>query len=195
MFKPTSTLARSLLALALLAGSAAAMAAPTYHVSIDSTGQSGSGELILSFLTEDPAPTAVASVSGLSGAGLLGTGTAYNDATVDFGARTLRLPSGLNGYLFDVTLGGKFSFDVGFNVDNAVYEAIFGTGLADLDGNYLTGTDLVDITLSPDSAIQAVANPAYASVEAVSAVPEPSTLLSLVTGLGLLGFGLRRRAR
>jgi len=194
MFTPTSTFARSLLALALLAGSAAAMAAPTYHVSIDSTGQSGNGELILAFLTEDPAPTAVASVTGLSGA-LLGTGTAYNDATVDFGAHTLRLPSGQNGYLFDVALGGKFSFDVGFNVDNVAYEAIFGAALSDLDGNYLTGTDLVDITLSPDSAIQAVANPAYASVEAVSAVPEPSTLLSMVTGLGLLGFGLRRRAR
>jgi hypothetical protein len=74
--------------------------------------------------------------------------------------------------------------------------ATFGAALSDLDGNYLGNGDLVDIALAPDQPVQVTADAAYASVAAVSAaVPEPSALLSMVTGLGLLGLSLRRRMR
>jgi hypothetical protein len=195
MFKMNSLVSRCVLALAVLTGSAAAVAGPTYHVDIDGTSTTGNGYLVLSFLSFDPSGAAHATVTNWSGFG--GTGSAYNDATLDLATRTLGLASGANGYFFDAVFGSShFGFDVRFDVDTVPVVATFGAALSDLDGNYLGNGDLVDITLAPDQPVQVTADAAYASVAAVSAaVPEPSALLSMVTGLGLLGLSLRRRMR
>jgi hypothetical protein len=198
MFKMTSLLSRCVLALACLGGSAAALAGPTYHVNVDSASQgSSAGYLALSFLNVDPLGSVTATVTNWTGA-FAGTGTAYNDATVDFGNHTLTLVGGTNGYLFDVGFGGMFGFDVSFDADNAAYETNFGVALSDLDGNYVGGGDLASIVLGTSGPVQVSANAAYASVTpaAVGAdVPEPAELALVMTGLGLMGVMRRRRAR
>lgn len=195
MFKIISLFSRWLLALAFLTGSAAAVAGPTYHVDVDGSSLTGAGYLILDFLGVDPSASATATVTNWSGS-FLGTGNAYNDATIDFTAQTLSLTSGTNGYLFDVALGGSFGFDVSFDLDSIGAASIFGVALADGNGDYLTGDDLVDITVAPQMETTFAANADYANVTPTSAaVPEPSTLLSLFTGIGLMGFSLRRRMR
>jgi hypothetical protein len=198
MFKMTSLLSRCVLALACLGGSAAALAGPTYHVNVDSTSQgNAAGYLALSFLSLDPQSPLTATVSNWTGA-FAGTGIAYNDAAADFGSHMLTIGAGTNGYLFDVGFGGMFGFDVSFDGDNAAYETSFGVALSDLDGNYATGGDVANIVLGTSGPVQISANAAYASVTpaAVGAdVPEPADWALVMTGLGLMGFSLRRRSR
>jgi len=198
MFKMTSLLSRCVLALACLGGSAAALAGPTYHVNVNSASQgTGDGYLVLSFLNEDPMPSVTATVTNWTGA-FAGTGMAYNNATVDFGSHTLTLVGGTNGYLFDVDFGGMFGFDVSFDTENPAYETNFGVALSDLDGNYASGGDVASIVLGTGSPVQISANASYASVTpaAIGAdVPEPADWALMMSGLGLMGFALRRRVR
>lgn len=198
MFKMTSLLSRCVLALACLTGSAAALAGPTYHVNVDSASEgTGDGLLVLTFLNVDPMQSVTATVTNWTGA-FAGTGTAYNDAAIDFGSHTLTLVGGTNGYLFDVDFGGMFGFDVSFNSDNAAYETNFGVALSDLEGNYAGGGDIASIVLGTSGPVQVSTNVAYASVTPAAAgadVPEPADWALVMTGLGLMGFSLRRRVR
>ena len=192
----TSIFLRWILALGLLAGRAGAMAGPTYHVDVDSASLgTDKGYLALSFLGFDLAGTATATVSNWQG-DFAGTGVAYGNAAVDFGTRLLTITSAQEGFLFDVAFGKTFSFDVSFDVDTVPFESAFGIALSDLEGNYATGGDLASIVLSPDAPIRlAAVNADFVTIGETAAVPEPSTLLSLFTGIGLLGFTLRRRVR
>jgi hypothetical protein len=198
MFKMTSLLSRCVLALACLGGSAAALAGPTYHVNVNSASQgTGDGYLVLSFLNEDPMPSVTATVTNWTGA-FAGTGVAYNNATVDFGSHTLTVVGGTNGYLFDVDFGGMFGFDVSFDTENPAYETNFGVALSDLDGNYATGGDVASIVLGTAGPVRISANASYASVTPAAVgtdVPEPADWALVMTGLGLMGFSLRRRMR
>lgn len=197
MFKMTSLLSRCVLALACLGGSAAALAGPTYHVNVNSASQgTGDGYLVLTFLNVDPTPSVTATVTNWSG--FAGTGTAYNDATINVGSHTLTLVGGTNGYLFDVAFGGMFGFDVSFDTVNPDYETNFGVALSDLDGNYAGDGDIASIVLGTSGPLQVNANPTYASVTPAAVgtdVPEPADWALVMTGLGLMGFSLRRRVR
>lgn len=196
MFKFNSILSRSLLALALAAGSAAAIAGPTYHVDINTSSQAGTnGGLLLSFLGLDNSD-AVATIDHWSGS-FLGDGMAINDALVNYDAGSLRIASGYNAYVFDVAFGGNFGFDVTFDLDAGPVGSTFGVALTDDMYDYITD-DIVSIAFQQDQPVSVTANATYASVTpaAVDAdVPEPADWALVMSGLGLMGFALRRRVR
>ncbi|RYE69927.1 MAG: PEP-CTERM sorting domain-containing protein [Oxalobacteraceae bacterium] len=192
-------LSRSLLALALGA-CGSVFAAPVYHVTIDTSTLGNSNavlDLELGALTGSAAPV-TATLNHFMGA--YGASDFSGSASGAIGS-SVRLvnDAGYSGLLQSIMLGGLFSFDLSFDLS-------FDVGTGGLDGSSFTAmlynadltatlgmdTPLVQIDLMPGQAdVVAPAN-AFASV---TDVPEPSTLLSMVTGLGLLGFGLRRRAR
>jgi hypothetical protein len=196
-------LSRSLLALALGA-CGAAFAGPTYHVTID-TSTLGSGTAFLDLglgALENAAPVS-ATLSGFHG--MFGE---YSELDGDAGgsvggAVTLVNDASYSELYQGILLGGLFSFDVAFdgnlagaaNPTGTTFSATLYNGAQ--DGYLGLQGPLATIDLIPGQADMVSPANAYAGVtiSAVSAVPEPSTALSMVTGLGLLGFGLRRRAR
>lgn len=191
----TSILSRSLLALALAAGSAAAVAGPTYHVDVDTSTQAGNnGGLFLSFLSYQAGGVGTATVNHWTG-NFAGTGMSINGATVDYTSRVLNIGSDFDGYLFDVGFGGHFGFDVTFDIDVDMFGGSFGVALTDSNQDFITGANVADINFEADQPVQVSTNAAYATVEAAAAdVPEPASLALMLGGAGLLGFMRRRRA-
>lgn len=188
-------LSRSLLAVALGA-CAGVFAAPVYHVTIDTSTLGTSNavlDLELGALTGNAAPV-TATLNHFMGA--YGASDFSGSASGAIGS-SVRLgnDAGYSGLLQSIMLGGLFSFDLSFDVGTGGLDGSSFTAMlynADFSATLGMDTPLVQIDLMPGQAdVVAPAN-AFASA---TAVPEPSTLLSMVTGLGLLGFGLRRRAR
>jgi hypothetical protein len=182
--------ARSLLAFALAASAGAALAGPTYHVNVDTNKYAdlGIGGFQLTFLTQggqtDPL---TATVSGLSGA-FLDTPELTNVGT-DNGVLTFSNDS-FSEFFQLITLGGLFSFDVSFDgIPGGAGGTSLNVGLyGPLD---VLELNAVNISLAAGEPISVVNGESGSA----TAVPEPSTLLSLFTGFGLLGFTLRRRVR
>lgn len=193
-----SLFARVLLATALCATGTAAVAGPvyTYHVDLDTSKYAGLGfgGLQLTFLSAGMPDPLSATVRGLRG-DFVGSPELYN-VNVENGV--MRFSSAeFNEFYQVVKLGGVFSFDVDFD---GSFGGDGGTGL----NVGLYDVDDVSFDLIADPAPSAVfinfstGEPAWVeTIEGGSAVqvPEPSTLLSLFTGIGLLGFTLRRRKR
>jgi hypothetical protein len=192
----------SLLA-AALGACGAAFAGPTYHVTID-TSKLGGGSAFLDvgLGAKDGALPVTANVSGFMGV--------FGDYSDRLGNSTGDVMSGLtlvNDATFSdlyqsIVLGGLFSFDVSFvsGPDNGSLDgSAFTATLYNSDGSSPIGAAgaLAEIDVIPGQAdsLFTANSSATISTDAVAAVPEPSTLLSMFTGLGLLGFGLRRRAR
>lgn len=199
MLNIKSILSQSLLALAMLVGSAAALAGPMYHVSID-TSTLGSGAAYLdltlgSLAGSAPASATLSNFEGVFGAfsDRLGDSSGSVDGTVVLGNS-----QGFNDLFQEIVLGGLFGFDISFESAIDSKGIVFGAALyADASAGTYLGLpgDLVQISVTPgEETLVSPAN-AFASAAAVAEVPEPSTLLSLFTGIGLLGFTLRRRAR
>ena len=207
-FNLTLTLRRAVLAALLAASSNAALAAPSadplhYHVEIDTSQFSGAGFLDLTFLAgNSPAPGATATLSQFSGAfGALeskdGNVSGSAPGTLVFGNG-----GGYNDWFQNVTLGGKFAFDIVFGGDflstSGNAGTAFGLGLLDQSAsNYLGNPDgnLLQFDLMPrNGALPAsIAASTYASIASISAVPEASEWMMLTGGLALIGFALRRR--
>jgi hypothetical protein len=188
-------LSRSLLAMALGA-CGSVFAAPVYHVTIDTSTLGNSNavlDLELGALTGSAAPV-TATLNHFMGA--YGASDFSGSASGAIGS-SVRLvnDAGYSGLLQSIMLGGLFSFDLSFDVGTGGLDGSSFTAMlynADLTATLGMDTPLVEIDLMPGQAD--VVSPANAFASA-TAVPEPSTLLSMVTGLGLLGFGLRRRPR
>jgi len=196
-----------LVALALAGSFGAVLAAPIQHVNLDTRSLAGStGYIDLYFSRDAGAPTSTVTLSNFVGA--------FGAEVSRFGGVTGAIPGsvvfgsidGWNDLFQAVTFGGALGFDVQFDGDFALASStitsLFGIGLINQDKSAYLGADddLVQFSLVPMDG----QNPAGVSVAifgpvaplaSVSAVPEPSDLLLMTTGLSLVGLMLRRRKR
>ncbi|WP_215409716.1 NF038129 family PEP-CTERM protein [Janthinobacterium sp. JC611] len=206
MFAPTFnlTLRRAVLAALLAGGSSLALADPlAYRVEIDTSQFSGAGFLDFAFIAgNSPAPGASAVLSNFSGAfGALASQEGNVSGSVP-GTLTFGNGGAYNDWFHNVTLGGKFGFNVVFGGDflNTAGNAgtTFGVGLLDYTGMAYLGNangNLLQFELTPlNGGVPAsIAGSTYASIASISAVPEASEWMMLTGGLALIGFALRRR--
>ena len=197
MFNPQHILRQCLLAVALFSGAVTAMAGPTYHVSINTNGLSGTGAVDF-FL--NPALTALpltVTLSNFSG----NFGAVDNSVSGDFtngpnGSLSLSNDASLTAYLLRAAaLGGPLTFDVGFS--GAFLDSVGSEGSNFSFALYAADTSLLGIgafyldALTVPSAISAPGFPG--ATISLNVVPEPSDLLLMMTGLGLVGWTVRRR--
>ena len=204
MTKFNAMIARATAALALTLGCAGgqALAAPLYHVDIDTTTLSGqAGYLDFLYLALADATPAHATLTHFAGDFDAASFT-FGDAAGTVGS-AVTLGSGNGGSEFAqwARLGGHFSFDLAFDAQSdagagagaGVFAGTtFSVALLDDAFHYLGNTgDLVTISLQPGQPDAIGADAGFAAVSA--AVPEPSTAWLGAAGLLLLA-GARRRS-
>jgi len=183
---------RALLALALLAGAGAASASPIYHVALDTNGASGEGGLQIDFLPFATNDVLTATISGLAGAF---TGTPDLINVTQSGASYTLKSDAFSEFFQTITLGGQFGFDVTFGgMPTDGGSTGLTVSLIDATGNYLSYA-AAQISLQQGSAPVVAVDPGVAAVTPVNAVPEPSDLLLVASGLMLLTWTQRRRVR
>ena len=192
---------QALLAVSLAIGSAAAVAGPTYQVTVDTSSQAGTtGLLDFWFMSGFAgAAGATATFSDFSGA----FGAEYDR----FGAVSGAIPGtvaisntdGENYLTQVVALGGKFGFAVTFDGAFETMEdftpSLLSIGLFNADMSELLGL-VAEFTVVPS----ADGMPGSVSVVAgdignVSEVPEPSDLLLILTAIAMAGIARRRQVR
>lgn len=190
---------RALLALSLI-GAAPAFAGPTYQVTINTANLPAANltaarMLDLQFLALGSADPAAAFLSNFSGdLNLLSLDNASGDLATGF---RIGNETGLNSVLFELLSAATIRFDVRFETGASGDGTTFSAALLDefygnlgVDANDLR--PLVQIDLMPGSAdVLSVT----AGLADVNAVPEPSDLALLVTGLFLIGAMRRVQAR
>lgn len=198
------TLRHAVLAAVLAGSSSVALADPLgYHVEIDTSQFSGAGFLDFAFIAgNSPAPGATATLSQFTGAfGALETqeGSVSGSAP---GTLTFGNSGAYNDWFQNVTLGGKFAFNIVFGGDFLTTAGnagtTFGVGLLDATATSYLGNvngNLLQFELTPlNGGLPAsIAGSTYASIASISAVPEASEWMMLTGGLALIGFALRRR--
>jgi hypothetical protein len=210
MLSISSTLRRSLLALALSACAGSAFADSTLHVELNTAGYGNDGYIDLTF-SGSPLQT-VASYADLSN--FVGFSNSANDTTS--GAVTGSLATGYrignpssdyNEVFHAVNFaGGKVSFDVTFSgavEPSANYSSMFGVFLFASDGATVLGNSsnpdgsLLALSWTPATTVggQGLASSTVfvTSGVTVAAVPEPSTWAMLGAGLALVGLARRRK--
>ena len=187
--------ARLMLAAAMACAGGTALAAPVYHVVIDTASLgAGTAYLGLSFLGLDGAD-AEATVTGFVGA-LAGPGAATGDVS---GSLPNPLSFGSTGgggdFVQSILLGGQFAFDVAFNVGTGDIGSAFSWALFN-DTQYLgvdgdLGTIFLDPSAAPDLQVTLPQSNAFSSVS----VPEPASTLLVLTSLALLALTSQRLRR
>jgi len=192
MFKLSSLFSRALLALALACGSAAAVAGPTYQVTVNTSAFAGtSGFLDFSFLALGSAAPAFATVSNFSGALEAGSIASGDVSGTLPGVVVIGNTTGFNDLVQAVSFGGLFTFDLSFVADGGIAGSTFGVALInDSFTDYLgVAGNVVDIAIQPGAATS-VSTTAFSSV---NVVPEPADLLLMLTGLAVMGAIVRRK--
>jgi hypothetical protein len=203
MFNFHHIVRKALLAAALAFGSAAALAGPTYLVTIHTQNvDAETGLMDFNFYTTGDAVGGIVSLSNFSGAfGLevdrAGTATGAIPDAVSFS-------SGMtSNYLTQsVLFGGDFSFNVTFSGDyesvEGLYAPTFQVSLYDdflsIEYGMAVQFDLLPaLNADPAGVLVTVPDADLASVAQMAEVPEPSQLLLMLSALALAGFALRRR--
>jgi hypothetical protein len=187
-----------LLALALAGAALGALAGPiNFHVDLDTRTLSGNGLISLSFTKLVGAGPVTAKVTNLTGpvGGVAATGAVSGDAS---GFTIANGPDADNFADIDAPFGGLFSFDIAFSgafmdevglQTSTLYVFLLGTDYSSQAGDALFG--VASLTVQPGVGI--VRNAAFPAFVGITAVPEPSELLLMMTGLGLVGLMVRRR--
>jgi hypothetical protein len=206
MFNIQNLLRQAMLALVLCGASIAAHAdvIPTFRVTINANVP-GASFLDMSFNSFVGAAQATATISNLQGA--FGA-VDYSEGDVGF------LPNGVftisnqgnNLLSHSITAGGLLSFDVAFSGAfmtevNATtdFTSIFSSLLRDADYEALGnpyGSVIFSVAQVTALSAAAVSFETFDNAEvSVNAVPEPSQLLLMLTGIALMGAMVRRRQR
>lgn len=200
MFRFHSVVRQAMLALALVCASAAASAGPSYHVTVNTAGLSGSGFLDFRVEGGPSAVGAVATVTNLFGS--FGAEAGRGGAVVGTipAGFTLSNAVGENYLTQALDFGGLFGFDISFAGDyetvSGVDGATFAIGL--LDGLFAEYTLAATFAAQPPGALggaslSAEAQSPAVAIDQVSEVPEPSELALMLTALVAAGAMLRRR--
>ncbi|MFS2019670.1 NF038129 family PEP-CTERM protein [Massilia sp. CT11-108] len=203
MFNPKTLLAQCICGLALLAHGAAD-AAPTYHVSIDTSGFSGQGLMDFTFLANAGATPVDAVLTNFSGA----YGATFDRSPATTGGFPGGIVLGnLNGgnYLTQyVNLGGLFSFDISFdgafaeteNIDASQFDATLYnddfTAYVGAAGSFAEFVLLPRLNGTPGTVLASSPN-GMGRVAAAADLPEPPAPLLALTALAMLGFVRGRR--
>jgi hypothetical protein len=193
MFNMKNLMTRALLALALTFSTGAVLAGPTYHVAIDTAEFAGTqGYLDLSLVALGDAAPAFATLSNFTGS--FGSTTmleGYAFGGVETGV-TLGNSSLVNAFTQLVNFGGRFGFDVSFDLDDGAVGSAFGVALFNEAFDAYLGAqgNIVDISLQPGETPSVLVN---SDLAAVGEVPEPSNWMLMASGLMLLGSALQRR--
>lgn len=194
MFNLKNLFTRALLALMLVTGAGAASAGPVYHVTVDTRGHTGTGVLDFVFFGYEGAPPATAMLSNF-------TGDYGSETTVEGNVRgdidsgvVLGLGDWVSLFAQSVDLGGRFGFDLAFDVGTEGEPLSFSVGMfSDTLATYLgeQGT-LLQFELTPGQPDVYLADAALVNV---SEVPEPASLASLALGMAMMGWSLRARRK
>lgn len=195
------TLLRHALFVLALGTGGAAVAGPSFHVSVDTGAYTGEALMDFNFLANLGANPASAVLGGFTGA----FGSEYDRFGSVAGAIPGQLTLGNQGagstLTQYVTLGGLFGFDIRFDGDFASAAtsngSTFSVSLYETDFSDYIGVagSFVQFELTPPANGQpgGVESSAPNALATAAAVPEPSALLLSMGALALMG--VRRRMR
>lgn len=188
----------------------APIGASTYSISIDTTPLSGgSGSLAFDLIDSNPSANTV-SISGFATDGTLGTASTVGGPVGGSLPGTVTIADGsfFNELLQDITFGTSLSFDVsltqgftaGFLPDSFSF-FVLDTSLFPLfptsDPTFADALFQIDIDGSASGAVlnfAAVDSPPSATWSVNTAVPEPSSILMLLSGLAAVVWRARQRS-